>query len=108
MGFKLGQKVVYPNHGIGTIEQIEQKDGFHLLVYPFEGRQIHEAMSSILAYRISQITPITFSIAMNDYGFELLCDQEIPIYEAVETNVLGEENLIKEIQASIKDRKSVV
>ena len=25
MGFKIGQKVVYPNHGIGTIEQIEQK-----------------------------------------------------------------------------------
>ncbi|HYE15936.1 MAG TPA: CarD family transcriptional regulator [Pyrinomonadaceae bacterium] len=25
MGFKVGQKVVYPNHGIGTIEQIESK-----------------------------------------------------------------------------------
>jgi CarD family transcriptional regulator len=25
VGFKVGQKVVYPNHGIGTIEQIEQK-----------------------------------------------------------------------------------
>ena len=25
MGFKIGQKVVYPNHGIGIIEQIEQK-----------------------------------------------------------------------------------
>lgn len=26
VGFKVGQKVVYPNHGIGTIEQIEQKE----------------------------------------------------------------------------------
>jgi len=25
VGFKVGQKVVYPNHGIGTIEEIEQK-----------------------------------------------------------------------------------
>ena len=25
VGFKVGQKVVYPNHGIGTIEQIEHK-----------------------------------------------------------------------------------
>ncbi len=25
VGFKVGQKVVYPNHGIGTIEQIEAK-----------------------------------------------------------------------------------
>ena len=38
---------------------------------------------------------------MNDYGFELLSDQEIPIEEAVETNVLGAENLLLDIQASI-------
>lgn len=25
MGFRVGQKVVYPNHGVGVIEQIEQK-----------------------------------------------------------------------------------
>jgi ATP-dependent Lhr-like helicase len=49
------------------IEQIETRDGFHLFVYPFEGRLVHEAMAAILAYRISQITPITFSFAMNDY-----------------------------------------
>ncbi len=37
------------------IEQIETKDGFHLFVYPFEGRLVHEAMAAILAYRISKI-----------------------------------------------------
>jgi ATP-dependent Lhr-like helicase len=38
---------------------------------------------------------------MNDYGFELLSDQEIPIYEAIETDVLGANDLLKDIQASI-------
>jgi ATP-dependent Lhr-like helicase len=38
---------------------------------------------------------------MNDYGFELLSDQEIPLYEAIETDVLGIDNLLKDIQASI-------
>jgi len=76
-------------------------EGYHVVMYPFEGRNVHEGMAALIAYRLAQIKPLTFSIAMNDYGFELLCDQEIPIYEAVETNVLGEENLIKEIQASI-------
>jgi ATP-dependent Lhr-like helicase len=61
------------------IEHFEDKEGYHLLVYPFEGRQVHEAMSSLLAYRISKITPITFSIAMSDYGFELFSDQPIPV-----------------------------
>ncbi|MFZ4772301.1 MAG: helicase-related protein, partial [Ferruginibacter sp.] len=52
------------------IEHIETKDGFHVFIYPFEGRLVHEAMAALLAYRISKILPISFSIAMNDYGFE--------------------------------------
>ncbi len=44
------------------IEQIETKDGFHLFVFPFEGRLVHEAMAAILAYRISKIRPITFHL----------------------------------------------
>ncbi|MEM9298907.1 MAG: DNA ligase-associated DEXH box helicase, partial [Bacteroidota bacterium] len=50
---------------------------------------------------ISRIEPITFSIAMNDYGFELLSDKEIPIYEALETDVLSIENIWQDIQAGI-------
>jgi len=83
------------------IEYLHSSEGYHVLMYPFEGRFVHEGMAALVAYRISQITPITFSIAMNDYGFELLSDQEIPIHEAVETNVLGNENLLRDIQASI-------
>ncbi|MDP4217252.1 MAG: ligase-associated DNA damage response DEXH box helicase, partial [Bacteroidota bacterium] len=60
------------------IEQIETRDGFHLFVYPFEGRLVHEAMAALLSFRISRITAISFSFAMNDYGFELLSDQPIP------------------------------
>jgi ATP-dependent Lhr-like helicase len=85
------------------IEYLETGDGFHVMMYPFEGRFVHEGMASLVAYRISQIKPISFSIAMNDYGFELLADQEIPIYEALETDLLGEDNLLKDIQASINN-----
>ncbi|MFW1401599.1 hypothetical protein ACEV76_24935, partial [Vibrio parahaemolyticus] len=67
--FQLQQELsIIPSDTETLIEQIESKDGYHLLVYPFEGRQVHEAMSAIIAYRIGLITPITFSIAMNDYG----------------------------------------
>ncbi len=83
------------------IEQIESKDGFHLLVYPFEGRQVHEAMSAILAYRIAQIIPISFSIAMNDYGFELLSDQPIPVDDSNVQELFNTENLFADIQKSI-------
>lgn len=83
------------------IEHIETKDGFHLFVYPFEGRFVHEAMAAILAYRISRILPITFSFAMNDYGFELLSDQPIPVDDSNVYELFSEENLFEDIQKSV-------
>lgn len=82
------------------IEQIETKDGYHLFVYPFEGRLVHEAMAAILAYRISKITPITFSFAMNDYGFELLSDQPIPVDDSNAYDLFTSDNLLADIQRS--------
>ena len=83
------------------IEQIETKDGFHLFVFPFEGRLVHEAMAAVLAYRISRITPITFSFAMNDYGFELLSDQAIPVDDSNAYELFSPENLLEDIQRSL-------
>ncbi len=83
------------------IEHIETKDGFHLFVYPFEGRLVHEAMAAILAYRISRITPITFSFAMNDYGFELLSDQPIPVDDTNVYELFSLKNLFADIQRSV-------
>lgn len=82
------------------IEQIETRDGFHLFVYPFEGRLVHEAMAAILAYRLSLVTPITFSLAMNDYGFELLSDQPIPLDDTNAYELFSAENLLNDIQRS--------
>ena len=83
------------------IEHIETKDGFHLFVYPFEGRLVHEAMAAILAWRISKITPITFSFAMNGYGFELLSDQPIPLDDSNVYELFTVENLFEDIQKSV-------
>ncbi|MEO6812317.1 MAG: ligase-associated DNA damage response DEXH box helicase [Ginsengibacter sp.] len=83
------------------IEQIETKDGYHLFVFPFEGRLVHEAMAAILAYRISRIKPITFSFAMNDYGFELLSDQPIPLDDTNSYELFSPDNLFADIQRSI-------
>lgn len=83
------------------IEQIETKDGFHLFVYPFEGRLVHEAMAAILAFRISRIRPISFSFAMNDYGFELLSDQPIPVDDTNVYELFSPEDLLLDIQRSM-------
>ncbi len=100
--FQLQQQLSHiPKDNELLIEHHESKDGYHLLVYPFEGRQVHEAMSAILAYRIGKITPLTFSIAMNDYGFELLCDQPIPVDDTNAAGLFTLNDLTADIQRSV-------
>lgn len=83
------------------IELITTKDGYHLFAYPFEGRQVHEIMAALVAYRLSKIQPISFSIAMNDYGFELLSEQSIPIDEKEMKALFSPQNLGEDIVTSI-------
>ncbi|MTE25502.1 ligase-associated DNA damage response DEXH box helicase [Winogradskyella sp. ZXX205] len=83
------------------VEMIETRDGHHLFMYPFEGRLIHEVFSALMAYRISKLKPLTFTIAMNDYGFELLSDQSIPVNEDNISKLLSKENLMDDVIASI-------
>ena len=83
------------------IEMINNKEGFHLFAYPFEGRLVHEILAALVAYRLSKLLPITFSLAMNDYGFELLSDTEIPMDDAIAYEVFSPENLTEDISLSI-------
>ena len=55
----------------------------------------------MLSYRIGQKQPITFSIAVNDYGFELLSDQEINIRQLLDEGLFSLDNLATDIQSSI-------
>jgi len=83
------------------VELISTKEGHHLFMYPFEGRLVHEVISALIAYRISKIMPLTFTIAMNDYGFELLSDQELPLDDETIKQILSKENLMGDVIASI-------
>ncbi|RCW72784.1 ligase-associated DNA damage response DEXH box helicase [Pseudorhodoferax soli] len=58
-------------------ETLKSREGWHLFLYPFAGRQVHLGLASLLAWRAAQQAPRTFSIAVNDYGFELLSATEV-------------------------------
>jgi ATP-dependent Lhr-like helicase len=90
-----------PKNDEFLIELIDTRDGYHLFAYPFEGRQVHEIMAALIAYRLGKIRPITFSIAMNDYGFELLSEQPIPLDEENIKALFSPLNLADDIVASI-------
>ncbi len=92
-----------PRHDECLIESIHSKEGHHLYIYPFEGRVVHEIMAALIAWRISQMLPITFSLAMNDYGFELLSDQEIPLQEALEAGLFSSDDLEEALTHSVNE-----
>lgn len=85
------------------IESVISKEGFHIFIYPFEGRFIHEVLAGLIAYRISVSQPITFSMAMNDYGFELLTDEKFDFEEALSLDLFSTENLKEDILLGINE-----
>src|SRR5690606_21136309 len=82
-------------------ELLRTRDGFHLFVYPFEGRLVHQALASMLAYRLSRLKPVSFSMAMNDYGFELLSDQPIDLREENVRELFSPENFYADLEKSL-------
>ena len=90
-----------PNSDEFLIESFKTKDGFHTIFYPFEGRFIHEALSHLIAYRISLLSPITFSLAYNDYGFELLSDEFLDVQDILDNNLWDDSYLFQDLNDSI-------
>ena len=83
------------------IEQVKTREGWHLFVYPFEGRLVHEGLSALCAYRIARHAPITFTFASNDYGFELLSPTEPPLAAALEADLFHPDRLVEDVEAAL-------
>jgi len=100
--FKLQkERSLLPTEEEFLIEYFESKEGYHLIFFPFEGRNVHEGLAALIAKRISRILPISFSIAMNDYGFELLSEKKIDVPKIVNKALFTEENLFEDITQSL-------
>ena len=92
---------IVPDANEFLIETFKTREGFHAIFYPFEGRFVHEALASMLSYRISLLFSITFSLAYNDYGFELLSDQEIDMESVFDNNLFSTEYVHHDLQKSL-------
>jgi ATP-dependent helicase Lhr and Lhr-like helicase len=83
------------------IELFETKDGYHAVFYTFEGRFVNEGLASLFAFRIGESTPISCSLAYNDYGFELLSDIPIPVEEALGDGLLDTYQLEQDVTRGV-------
>ena len=83
------------------VERICTRDGYHAFVYPFEGRLVHEGLAALVAYRLSTRRPQSFSLAANDYGFELTSPDPIDFDVAALRELLAPNGLADDVLASV-------
>jgi ATP-dependent Lhr-like helicase len=61
-----------PTPGTLLVESFKSREGWHLYVFPFAGRNVHLGLASLMAWRLAKDKPNTFSLSFNDYGFEMV------------------------------------
>ena len=83
------------------VEQYRSREGHHLFVYPFAGRPAHIGLASLIAWRLARARPNTFSISVNDYGFELLAAEEVDAAPLLDRRVFAEAELRADMLASL-------
>ena len=83
------------------IERVHTREGHHLFVFPFEGRLVHEGLAALFAYRLSRLAPISFTLAANDYGIELLSAAAAPLDEALAAGLLSPQHLLDDLPAAL-------
>jgi ATP-dependent Lhr-like helicase len=58
------------------VEKFDSREGHHVFIYPFAGRQVHIGLAQLLAWRLASrlkdARPNTFSLSVNDYGLEIV------------------------------------
>jgi ATP-dependent Lhr-like helicase len=86
-------------------ELTSSREGQHLFMYPFAGRSVHIGLASLLAYRFGKHQPATFSISINDYGFELLSpvavDWKTLLNAPNASGLFSTEHLLEDVLASL-------
>ncbi|HEX6721173.1 MAG TPA: ligase-associated DNA damage response DEXH box helicase, partial [Burkholderiaceae bacterium] len=90
-----------PTPGTLLLEQYRSREGFHLFLYPFAGRYVHLGLASLVAWRLSRAAANTFSMSVNDYGFELLAARELDVQPLLDRQVFDDAELLHDVLASL-------
>jgi ATP-dependent Lhr-like helicase len=83
------------------VEHLQSREGHHLYLYPFAGRAVHIGLGNLLAWRLSKQQPNTFSISVNDYGFELTSVLPVDLALLRSGELFGIERLMQDVLDSL-------
>jgi ATP-dependent helicase Lhr and Lhr-like helicase len=83
------------------VETFRSREGYHLYCYPFAGRHVHLGLASLLAWRLTRERPNTFSMSVNDYGFELVAAAQFDLGPVLDKRVFSTAGLLHDVLASL-------
>jgi ATP-dependent Lhr-like helicase len=83
------------------VERFRSREGWHLFVYPFGGRNVHMGLAQLLAWRLARRTPNTYSLAINDYGLEILAAREPDLAPFDDGSLFSGADLMRDVLASL-------
>lgn len=83
------------------VEHYRSREGEHLYLYPFAGRYVHLGLASLFAWRLARHAPNTFSLSVNDHGFELLSAEPADIASLLDGRLFSTEQLLDDVLASL-------
>jgi ATP-dependent Lhr-like helicase len=90
-----------PVSGSLLVEQWSSREGHHLYLYPFAGRQVHIGLAQLLAWRLAGARPNTFSLSVNDYGLEILAAAEPDLAPLHDGTLFADADLQADVRASL-------
>ena len=90
-----------PRRGVLLVERLTSRDGHHLFLYPFAGRNVHIGLAQLLAWRLARDEPNTFSMSVNDYGLEILSVKPVADEALNPAGIFSTEGLLADVLASL-------
>jgi ATP-dependent Lhr-like helicase len=88
---------IIPDESTLLIELVRTRDGHHAFLFPFEGRQVHEGLGSLVAHRLARLSPQTVTATPNDYGLEVLSSKAMPTHEHAYRALLSSDRLLEDL-----------
>ncbi|MGE8280990.1 MAG: ligase-associated DNA damage response DEXH box helicase [Stenotrophomonas sp.] len=90
-----------PAQGQLLAEWLKTRDGWHLFLYPFAGRAVHEGLAAVLSLRWSQRVASTFGFSVNDYGLAISTTSALELDEQTLAAMLSPEALLRDLRAAV-------
>jgi ATP-dependent helicase Lhr and Lhr-like helicase len=90
-----------PQRGRLLVERWRSREGHHLFIYPFGGRNVHIGLAQLLAWRLARDEPNTYTLSVNDLGLEIVGARPLAAGALSQPALLSTEGLLGDVLASL-------